>query len=944
MKKIIQKKLLPVMLVFLVLCNGWNMQVFAQAAGNVKGQITDPDGGPLPGASIIIKGTTRGVTSDISGNFTFLNLTPGKHVLVANYMGFVPVEVTVQVKANETVTSGIKLTTNITSLGTVTISAIREGQQKALNQQRNSDNIKQVISADLMGRFPDLNVAEALQRLPGVTIGREQGEGSTVQLRGTPANFTNININGEQVMGSREEGQRNVQLDMIPANILSSMEVIKTLTPDQDGDAIAGAINLKTPTATSLKSRISVDLGGGFNDLRKKFNGMGSVNYSKRFFSTDQLPTGKLGVALSGSFYQTVNGYDELNAQVWQNKDFNDGNGSILFPTDIRILYLENKRTRKGATATVDYNFNPTTSLVANVTLTELDNDATRYRKRTRMQTSNTTKTGTGPYTTTRGRGYNEILERTMDNSNINYSLEGETTIKKVKLDAGLFYTKSQLEQEANTYNFVTGNIPLTIDNISGDFIQASSTSDWKNNASLYNYNTLEGNNFNTRGRSFVARFNMTVPYKIGNNAATFKAGVKTKRMQNDRFRPASTFVANYSGPAGDGNLTKFSGADELSDDLLDGHLNFGRAVDRDATVNYFQNTPANFTSSPNLTAVTIETFFYDATENVTSGYLMNRIQFNKMMLLAGLRVEKTSVDYNANIVNQDANGDLTSSIPSNKKNTYTMFLPNLQTKYDLSKNTLVRGALSFGYSRPNFPDLVPSRIVNILSQTLTDGNPELQPAFSTNLDFSFEHYLKNLGILSVGAFYKNVDKFQYNSVVTLTGNEFAGADQYKDWRYFKTYNGNTAKVYGLELNAQTNLTFLPGALKGISLYANYTYAYSKADAQLRKGLRLPGQAEHSANGSISYNYGGFTIQGNLNYNGSYTVSLGADDANDVIRDDRLQLDLNASVRLSKTITVYAELVNVTNAAQTDYLGDRSRIYTLQYYSFSGRTGVKLRF
>ncbi len=123
----------------------------------------------------------------------------------------------------------MKLTAYAQSLEKVTISGLREGQQKALNQQRNADNIKQVISADLMGRFPDLNVAEALQRVPGVTIGREQGEGSTVQLRGTPANFTNININGEQIMGSSELGERNAHLDLVPANILSSMEVIKRL-------------------------------------------------------------------------------------------------------------------------------------------------------------------------------------------------------------------------------------------------------------------------------------------------------------------------------------------------------------------------------------------------------------------------------------------------------------------------------------------------------------------------------------------------------------------------------------------------------------------------------------------------------------------------------------------------------------------------------------------
>jgi TonB-dependent receptor len=383
-----------------------------------------------------------------------------------------------------------------------------------------------------------------------------------------------------------------------------------------------------------------------------------------------------------------------------------------------------------------------------------------------------------------------------------------------------------------------------------------------KNNTSLYTYNTIEGNDYDTKGRNFTARINMTLPYKIGNNDAVFKAGVKTKNMQNERSRPSSTFVSNFSGTPAEGKLTNFEGAAELKDDLLDGHTNFGRAVSQDGTINYFNNNPSKFTTSTNLTQVSVATYFYDATENVTSAYLMNRIKFNKWMLLGGLRVEKTAVDYDANLVNQDANGNLISSIPTNKKTDYIKWLPNIQAKYDISKNTLVRGGLTYGYSRPNFPELVPSRVISILGQTVTDGNPELKPAYSTNLDFSLEHYLKNLGILSVGAFYKNIDQFMYNSVVTLTGDEFAGADQYVGWRYFKTYNGNTAKVYGVELNAQTNLTFLPGLLKGISIYANYTYAYSNADAQLRKDLRLPGQAEHSANASLSYNYKGFHFTG----------------------------------------------------------------------------------
>ncbi len=150
--------------------------------------------------------------------------------------------------------------------------------------------------------------------------------------------------------------------------------------------------------------------------------------------------------------------------------------------------------------------------------------------------------------------------------------------------------------------------------------------------------------------------------------------------------------------------------------------------------------------------------------------------------------------------------------------------------------------------------------------------------------------------------------------------------------------------MFGVELNAQANLTFLPGILKGFSLMANYTYTKSKADAQLRKDLRLPGQASSAANGSLSFSYKKFSIQGNVNYNGSYTIALGAEDATDVIRDSRVQFDANTNYMFSNSLTLYAEVVNITNAPQRTYFGAENRIYGKQYYSIWGRLGVKLRF
>ncbi|WP_199539350.1 TonB-dependent receptor [Dyadobacter luteus] len=919
--------------------------VFAQQnTGNIKGQITGSSGEILPGASVFIKGTTYGVATDLSGNYTLLNVPVGEQIISVVYMGFKSSEQNVSVVGGRTVFLNVRMSSDDLNLSEVTVTAAQEGQRKALNQQRNSDNIKQVISADLMGRFPDLNVAESLQRLPGVTIGRNSsGEGATVQMRGTPGNFTNINVNGEQIMGTQEDGSRNAQLDVIPVNVLSSMEVVKTLTPDLDGDAIAGVINMKTPTASSLQPKLSVDLGAGYNNLRSNLNGIGNISAGKRFFANDKNPNGRLGIMATGSYFRTKNGYDEIRAQVWEANDY--GKGSIYFPTDIRLLYVENQRTRTGTSATIDYSFSPTTNIIANVMYSNHFNELTRYRKRTRMQTARNVLTEQGEYTNSRGRGYNEIKSATEDNSSLNFNIQGETVIGSVKLDAGVFMNESEFVNRSGIYNFITGNIPLAISDISTDYLSAYGT-DWKNNASLYTYNTVERDWWNTKGKNLTARLNASVPYKIGNNSAFFKAGAKVKRMHNQRSRPDETVVTTYAGAAAAGNLTNFSGNPEISSDLLDGNTNFGLGVDKDKTISFLDQNlgTALFPINVGATRNSIDSYYYDAVETVSSGYIMNRIQFNKLMFLVGARIEQTKVDYKGNVIQTDVDGNWVSTTPNQKKNDYIKVLPNIQFKYDLDKSSLLRAALTYGYSRPNFVDLVPGRVISLLSETVTDGNPELQPAFATNFDLMYEKYLSNLGIISGGLFYKKINKFQYNSVFALAGDEFEGAERYTGWRWFRTLNGNTANVYGMELNLQANLTFLPGILKGLSVLANYTYTHSNADAQFRKDLRLPGQAKHTANGSLSFNHKRLTMQANLNYNGSYTVLLGDQDATDVIRHDRIQIDANASYRITDKISIYAEAQNIGKAPQVDYFGERDRIYQKQFYSFWGRAGVKLRF
>src|SRR5688572_5406730 len=250
----------------------------------IKGRINDIiNRESLTGATVSIKAGSNSTVTDVNGEFSFY-VNPGKLQLNIRYLGYRDTAIDVSIRENELKILSISLFSDYTQLSSVIVTGFLQGQAKALNQQKNADNIRNVISADQIGRFPDPNATEALQRVPGVNIERDQGEGRYVLIRGLAPQFTNISINGEQIP-SPEADVRFVALDAIPADQLASIEVSKALTPDMDGDAIGGNLNLITRTAQHETVNVSASGLVGYNRITKKSNLQGSLEIGKRFFN-----------------------------------------------------------------------------------------------------------------------------------------------------------------------------------------------------------------------------------------------------------------------------------------------------------------------------------------------------------------------------------------------------------------------------------------------------------------------------------------------------------------------------------------------------------------------------------------------------------------------------------------------------------------------------------
>lgn len=958
---------------------------YAQGKGNLSGVVKDDMGETLPGAAIIVKGTTQGTATDLNGAYTLSGIPVGTCEIECNYLGYEPVTKMINITANGTATANFVLKQSAIALGDVVISAAVDGQQRALNQQKVADNMMQVLSADQMGRFPDLDVSDALRRLSGVT-----SDGKEVQLRGTPANFTNININGEQIMSSQEGGKRNESMDVIPADILSSMEVQKTLLPSNDGDAIAGVINMRTGTARSLTPKFSIDLGTGYTFLREKADYNVKASYAQRFFKTQKNDNGVLGIRANYSYLVNHNGYDRLEAEGWEpyelvdNKTGESVKEDVYVPTDFRYRYQKGTSTRHGASLAIDWAPTQYTKFVLSTMYNQRDNEGERYRNRFRFRDNGGKYylMEDGSIGSKRMRNITQVTASDEKIKNLNINLDGESTIGTWKIDGGLFYSKSSRsyisemdgfqtpewratkkvngqklpDEVMGTLTDMNSNKYLSYNYIfepSGEKLGTASPDD----ISRYNLYVVENFNNETRGENFTFRMNSAKNYFIKDNASTFSFGVKGKFMKNKGWMPEDT--KNYSITASEANcLSNFLYKEQLSNKFLNGNLAFGPAADINKIRAYMSNS-ANSNDieyNPYTSNSAADAFFYDANERVLAGYAMNKIQLQNLMILAGVRVEQTHVKYKANKIERsfdpnspiyggadpaDEGFNTYTKTPIASSLDYTKFLPNVQFKYDLTDKTIFRLAWTTGYSRPNISELVPKQDVSQDLERVTIGNPDLKPAYAHNLDLLFEQYLSNVGIISGGVFYKHIDKFQYLSEGTLHD----ANSQYNGWKVIQSKNGDAAKVYGAEITLNTSLTFLPGFLKNLMFTSNYTFIHSKAVTDQERGsLRLPGQAKHTANFALAYSTKRFTVQAAMNYCGSYIQALGSDAERDIWRDGRWQMDVNGSVNIVKGLTFWVEAVNVLNSEQFSYFGNKSRVYNLQYSGANGRCGFTYKF
>jgi TonB-dependent receptor len=939
------------LLAFLVSILLSTVPLIAQQQYTITGTVREADTRQsLPGAMVKIIGSNVGQVCDADGNFALRGVDMRSGQLEVSFIGYQSDTSSFDFGQKQAINLTIALLPAAQSMRTVEIRGRLEGQAKALAEQRVATNIKNVIDAEQMQKFPDLNAAQAISRVPGITLLRDQGEGRYVQLRGTPPELSNFSVNGEQIP-SPEGGIRYVALDVVPVDQLSSIEISKALTPDLDGDAIGGSINLRTKTARDTIPEIRAALAGGYNNLSQnpQFNAQFAFGQRVKAFG----------------FYVNASFLDDRRAAHNMEFDFNESRfgGDTSFRIhydDIQIRHYDTRRQRTGLSGAWDWKPNKNHEIMLTLMYNRFDENELRRRVRYNI--------GNGFMTSETSSREAQILRDTRERRKIqtlsNLNLGGNHTfgLWKVEYLTSLSDAREQIPDRMDI-NFVNDLVNINIDLEEANFPRV-----WfpraRDSATVNNYNDYEFDemllqNTLTKDQNLTARLHLERLYGDEYNHGSIKIGGKIRFKNKDRDNQGrvyhkffQVFAVNspfdsirqiYNSIAPE-LLLSTVGNDIGQNDILNRGYALGTVPDMEQSREFVDYYFQNFKLQESDTKEESLAEDFAAEERIYAAFGMWTHYWGKCMLLGGVRYEYTNIDYQGLDLRFQPFSDafLGADTLRSRKN-YGFVLPQFHFKYSPNEQSNLRAALTWTYSRPNFDDILPYRQSELDSREITLGNPDLQFARAINVDILAEKYTDRGGLLSGGVFYKHIDNFIYY----FEQRKFVNNISRPGWFFVTTaQNGLQAHVLGAETSINRQFFNLPGILKHTGVYFNYTYTWSQATIGERNGqqekITLPGQSPHTVNFALFYNSPKLYAKLSTNFNDRFLDELGIKKSWDIYYERNFNVDFNLVYHLNRNWQIYLNALNLNNQPLKYFIGTSTRTKQQEYYSWWGMLGLRL--
>ena len=907
-------------------------------ASDVTGVVTDASGtASLQGAEVTIVELGRTTQADSHGYYSFSDVAPGTYTLRARYQGAPLFETRIVVPETGELTADIVLGTD----SEILVVGQRANLFSALQRERAADGVSSVVTRDAIGQFPDQNVAESLRRLPGVNILDDQGEGRFVSVRGLDPNLNSSSVNGLR-LPSPESDVREVALDTVSSDLIESIEVKKSLTPDMDGDTIGASVEIHTTSAFDRESDLyTVKVEGSYNELRDTLTPKGSIDFATRL-------TDNFGIAGGFSYYQRKFSTDNVETGgTW------DTANGVDFNEEVQYRDYDVERKRIGGTLSLDWRPSDTTTLYLRGIYTQFDDH--EYRNRLTIISDGDPVSGTDDSALFQPSGSSSRIEVRRDLKDrfesqkvrtITFGGETQTNGWHATYQAGWARSSESEHGSLDPTRFrarFNSGVDINFD-YSNPHVPAFTLvngADRFTDPDNYSFNRIERSALSDSvDQEWSLRGDLARTFAMDGGEFTVQGGVKS-RWRVKSYDYNLEYYGDYNGSLGFADLV--------------GNPSYGLAdiypaLDWGKTHDFYYDNPGDFELDTEESGFGSAESDYRAKEDVLAGYLLGRWDSSTLRAIGGIRMERTFNRLNGNFV-QLENDNCSQEVcvdPVQFTRSYTDWLPSLTLRFEPRSGLVLRAAGYRSLMRPNLSDMAPRFLINDDNEAEL-GNPDLKPYHAWNFDAAVEYYYADNGAISVNFFYKSIKDFIVDSTSSqggiYNGMAYDSIDKFP-------INGETAKVTGVEFSFSQVMDFLPGPLDGLLFQFNYTFTDAKGDV-LTDGdptdpreIMLPSSSRNTFNAVVGYENGPLSLRLAGTYRDKYLDEVGAEAVEDRYVDNHFQLDLTAKFKVTRNIQIYADWININNANYFAYQNYNGRQRLLQYeeYGSTVKFGTRIKF